>query len=354
MEHKSRDSFFDNLKGLLIVLVVFGHLIELLPRSSSVQYVYLLVYSFHMPLFVFCTGYFSVNLSPKKALRTLLYPYAVWQTLYYLFYVFVLKINSLTPSFVNPIWLMWYLLSAFLWFFLRTLFQAQTRTGVLLSVALAFALGILVGFDSSVHRYLSLSRTLVFFPFYLCGYYYHTRGPELARVRRRLNASLDQRFPIFSPDSWERKLRPALFTLLFLCGMLCLSVLWTKLDGNWFYEADAYASGGKQALFRMCHYALAIAISLFLLLVCPKKRTFLSAAGENSVVVFLLHGFLVRFLDGRIPSFILTLPPWASLPATLAFTLFITILLGNSAVKRLLSPTLHFPIPRSVPDSSPS
>lgn len=351
MEHNTRDYFFDNLKGLLIVLVVFGHLLELLPRSLSAQYVYLLVYSFHMPLFTFCTGYFSVELSPKKALRTLLYPYVVWQMLYYLFYTCVLNVNNLTLSFVTPIWLMWYLLSAFFWFFLRTLFQAQTRSGILLSVALAFFLGVLIGFEPSIHRFLSLSRTFVFFPFYLCGYYFHIKGSELAHARLRLNTAFDQKLPLLAPNSWEQRLCPALVTILFVCGILCFSILWPKLDGNWFYEADGYTSGGRQALFRICHYALAAAISLFLMLISPKKRTFLSAAGENSVVVFLLHGFLVRFLDGRLPAAVFTLPAWAILSIALAFALFIALLLGNSMVKRVLSPTLRFPFPRSASGS---
>ncbi|MEW9034109.1 MAG: hypothetical protein AB2404_15535, partial [Planifilum fimeticola] len=49
---KARDPFFDNAKFVLITLVVIGHAYTNLRHDSEiVKTAYLLIYSFHMPLF---------------------------------------------------------------------------------------------------------------------------------------------------------------------------------------------------------------------------------------------------------------------------------------------------------------
>ena len=53
-----RNERVDNLKGILTVLVVFGHFLELIMDQGWTKYVYELIYSFHMPFFIFTSGYF--------------------------------------------------------------------------------------------------------------------------------------------------------------------------------------------------------------------------------------------------------------------------------------------------------
>ena len=56
-------AYFDNLKGVLIILVVIGHLLEPCARLGSEGLagfrVLDFIYMFHMPLFIFVTGLFS-------------------------------------------------------------------------------------------------------------------------------------------------------------------------------------------------------------------------------------------------------------------------------------------------------
>ena len=57
---KQRDYLFDNYKALLIVLVVMGHFIEPCYRNNEFLYTLKwLIVSFHMPAFIFISGYFS-------------------------------------------------------------------------------------------------------------------------------------------------------------------------------------------------------------------------------------------------------------------------------------------------------
>ena len=57
--NKERDYFFDNLKAVLIFLVVLGHFLLPIHGESVLVVVKRLIYVFHMPLFVFVSGYRS-------------------------------------------------------------------------------------------------------------------------------------------------------------------------------------------------------------------------------------------------------------------------------------------------------
>lgn len=59
-EIKQRESYWDNIKGLLILLTVFAHILFQLQDNSpfingTVDYIYM----FHMPAFVYVSGYFG-------------------------------------------------------------------------------------------------------------------------------------------------------------------------------------------------------------------------------------------------------------------------------------------------------
>jgi fucose 4-O-acetylase-like acetyltransferase len=57
MQNDARDETFDMLKGVAIVLVILGH--------CRVGPLYSFIYSFHMPLFFFISGYF-LKIRPLK------------------------------------------------------------------------------------------------------------------------------------------------------------------------------------------------------------------------------------------------------------------------------------------------
>lgn len=87
MENKQREYLFDNYKVLLIVLVVIGHFIE--PCYDQNPFLYELkwgIVAFHMPAFIFISGYFSKKIpSVKKLIGGLVIPYFVYEVIYYLF-----------------------------------------------------------------------------------------------------------------------------------------------------------------------------------------------------------------------------------------------------------------------------
>ena len=61
-----RDGRVDGIKWLLIVLVTIGHAIEPALSNPTANKLYSLIYLFHMPLFIYISGYFVSVSNAKK------------------------------------------------------------------------------------------------------------------------------------------------------------------------------------------------------------------------------------------------------------------------------------------------
>ena len=95
MQEKTREIYFDNLKTLLIFLVVLGHFTNLnksIPLMGAINNV---IYSFHMPLFIFISGYFSKSIRSHRSveIENILYPYFVFQFINFIFWQALKSIN---------------------------------------------------------------------------------------------------------------------------------------------------------------------------------------------------------------------------------------------------------------------
>lgn len=84
--HKERLPYWDLLKLFLIFLVIWGHCIRGFSTSDYVgSIIYRIIYSFHMPLFMMISGYFSVSSMSmeivsflQKKFWNLIYPCLIW------------------------------------------------------------------------------------------------------------------------------------------------------------------------------------------------------------------------------------------------------------------------------------
>ena len=56
----NRSAYWDNMKGVLMLLVVFAHILfQLQDYSDTINCTVDYIYMFHMPAFVFISGYFG-------------------------------------------------------------------------------------------------------------------------------------------------------------------------------------------------------------------------------------------------------------------------------------------------------
>jgi fucose 4-O-acetylase-like acetyltransferase len=86
-----RDYGIDWLKAFAIVLMVIGHAIQYsLVTDYDSNLIFRFIYSFHMPLFIFISGYLAHTGHKKgflwKRVRLLLVPFLIWMVLYAFYY----------------------------------------------------------------------------------------------------------------------------------------------------------------------------------------------------------------------------------------------------------------------------
>ncbi len=267
-----RSSWLDNAKGVLILVVIWGHLIEqAAPTSPIIAGTYGAIYLFHMPAIVLISGMVTRAELDKRALehigRKLLFPLVVFQALYWP-WLAVFK-PGLGHDLFTPLWLLWFLLSLATWRIMLPMFL-RVRFPVLVSIGLA----VMVGFVDVVDHTLSLSRTFFFFPAFLLGHLYRTQIEALA-ARPSLCGAV-------------------LFVLL--AGAAGLQVA-TGTSVAHLYGSTPYSNLTAELLapaLQRLHVILAgIAAAVAFLSLVPRHSGRLTELGRRTMPVFLLHGFIV-------------------------------------------------------------
>lgn len=178
MSVKQRDPYWDTLKGLLIILVVLGHTGTALGDNwLSV------IYSFHMPLFVFVSGYFSKRTSIKHIGGQRLLLIFLLFHLAYIFLDVVSGVDVTIQRIICPSFALWYILSLLCWRLLIQILPQILLDKKYLVLVLAFMISILSGFVP-INEELSFQRTCSFLPFFMLGFYARQQGWVL-KLRRK-------------------------------------------------------------------------------------------------------------------------------------------------------------------------
>lgn len=264
-----------NFKGLLIFLVVFGHLLEPL-SGGTVNFLYLLIYSFHMPAFIFLSGWFSGRTTLRRTLTGVLLPYLVFQPAY-------LLCAGLPVQLYAPYWIMWYLFTLFLWRLLAPVLQKRAfLPWVLFPVSVLASL--LCGYVPWIGYTFALSRALVFLPYFLAGY---ALGRRKNLVRPRLKTRPQRTYSLAAA----------------LCCTALLFLLRNYLQRSWTFGASSYAYSGSSPGIRLLLLAMALLWIWFFLAWIPEGKVFfLTTLGRNTMFVYLLHGFFKLWLDAHAPA----------------------------------------------------
>lgn len=176
------DLHINKVKGILIILVIIGHVLQLGEDRFSTTVINW-IYTFHMPLFIMVSGYLTNTISPryKKGTLKLLETYFVFQILRS-----IIEGNFDLHSFMIPRMALWYLLSLVYWrilmYFLINIMK--------ISGALLLFISLIISIVSVFFPYttqLSFQRTFAFFPFLVCGYL--CRNIDYKKVLRKFSTS---------------------------------------------------------------------------------------------------------------------------------------------------------------------
>lgn len=178
---KQRDYCLDALKMILVILVIYAHiplLDGLAPLCTSVELDSMTwhsvkgIYAFHMPLFVFLSGYFT----RKKNLRSQLVDSSKLIKLFLVFQIIDLVVKCIftraLPSVhdcIIPGFALWYLLCLFYWRILIAIIPQKIDGNIV--IVLSFILSLLIGFVP-VGGELGFQRCFSFLPYFCIGHYY--------------------------------------------------------------------------------------------------------------------------------------------------------------------------------------
>ena len=310
---EGRICLFDNIKFFLIATVAVGHIIDFATAESDVyKSIFLFIYSFHMPLFLFLSGVFNKNRDTKKKVISFIF---LGFAIKILLTLSKLLINGKASfSLLSDGGLPWFMFVMGAFYLISYLLRdADKRLVLLMSVLVAC----FVGYDSSIGDWLYLSRTVVFYPFFVLG---EMTSPEKLT---ELNG--------------KKILKAAGVAVLLIWGAVCLFciddvyMLRPLFTGrNSFSVNPAFEKWGM--LYRLLCYVITAVVSFYIICAVPSRKIpLVSDFGSRTIQVYFWHwpvvmimektglltllfstpvGKLVAMLIGVVITFILSMKPF--------------------------------------------
>ncbi|WP_394752583.1 acyltransferase family protein [Crenothrix sp.] len=319
-----RHYLIDNAKITLMFLVVFGHCLELTHNSTILHNLYLLIYSFHIPMFVLISGMLAkADISSKdlfKQVSSLLIPLLIFELMYEV--LEVARFGSLSHYSLNlqPYWLLWFLWSLFIWK-LGLPIISWFRFPVILSLIIAVA----AGYSTQIGYFLGLSRTLTFFPFFVLGY---TLKPVFFQHLQKYH--------------W------LFFTAIILLAGALLNYF-NNIDARWFYGSLSYSALGVEQWYagfiRLFMYGFSFLVGIAVIALIPNTALKISGYGERTLYVYMWHGFFILSIKAiGLVDTISILGPWTTLLILLLLSVLITTALASKLLSSITEKLLFVPV----------
>ena len=318
-----RSLYLDNLKFILIFFVVLGHFAHLNREIPIFGLINNIIYSFHMPLFIFVSGYLSKNIvqQRKEEVYRILYIYIVFEVLNIVFSKLTL-IGCGSTSIFYPSCQNWYILGIFFWrLFLPYFNLFQKKISLITAVILAFV----IGFYEEFNTFLGLYRIIYFMPFFVLGSYCNDINLFKHKYIR---------------------FRYLFFTILFLSFTTIIVLSINGRDLNYaiayaFTPSKGYASLSFNLLFlrfglRIIGFVTSIVISFCFLFLVPNKKTFFSHYGRYTLNVYVLHMFFVWPINWLFEHF--NLPVLLMFLFSIFISVLLTIFLSSDLVNNIILP----------------
>lgn len=293
-----RNYKLDSLKGFLIITVVLGHILGDGIQDVLSKYCRMFIYTFHMPLFILMSGYFTKikedTITFWKGLLNIAIPLCIFQVISVLL-VFLIDGTINKTILITPYWTLWYLLSLIFWKIILQYSPKRLLNQSLLYMIIAIVVSIFCGL-LPFERILSIQRTLNFFPFFLFGFY------------------LKQKKIILPNLKWEK---------LVCVSLICVNVILILIDlypekqSILLRGADNYGINDIPAKIYMLICAFIVSISFFKI---SKENKMLAHIGQNSIFYYLYHGLIIEFILQPIIIYF-------GLPQSFLFMLLYTIII---------------------------
>lgn len=304
----NRSLYWDNIKGFLILLVVFAHILyQFKAGSGYINATFDYIYMFHMPAFVFISGYFGK--SERSRSFGNIFKFAFLYFIFNSITLFIKYKDGLT-SLTEPLYSYWYLIALIAW--RLTAHKIAKIRGI---VVILFAAAMISGFFPSIDNHFAIARIIGFYPFYMLGY-------KLTEEKSKKLTGI----------SYSNRM------LLGIVSVLGAAILAFALHVILDFKGMAlYLQPYKdltEVLGRAVFFTTALLV-LFALrsLAHEKELPFLTLFGRNSLWIFVLHRMFALWAG----DFITLFPDGFRVPLSVIFTFGICILFGNDHVAGFMS-----------------
>lgn len=307
---KQRSNFLDNIKCILIFLVVLGHFtFEVSNISPMASFITVFLYSFHMPAFVFVSGHLSKSKNVNKLESILKLVVA------YLFFmlpiVIYMSITKGESQIVTPYYSGWYFLALIAWRIL-TPFLSKFK-GI---TPILFVVALLSGFipDLGGNLVFAITKIITFFPFFMLGYKFKQ----------------DKLGNIVNKKSNLKKLFALLFFVLF-GALFLISYQYLNLNINDLLPNTYETFTWKPPIVRLMFFIISMLFICFALTgVTNKKIPLITMIGRNTFSIYLIHRPITMLLGIFLPNF----SQGVQLVLSLVFTIITVCLLGLDFVAK--------------------
>lgn len=270
-----RDYFYDFVKGLLIIFVVLGHSIQLLTDTGgwSDNFLFQIIYTFHMPLFIFISGYFAessknkeIKLVIENKFKRLLIPLILYSSVLFIIYMVCYENRG---SFLNSAYICyktyWYLINVFI-LSVGYRFLCNGRSFAFILLGVLYCVCIL--FYNHLPKYILIDcQVLRMLPIFTLGVLYKKYGKNIKKK-------------VFNPFS---------AVLVIFC------VLAVRLGCG--YDIIFYSPSIRIFDGILCSYlALYLFAHLYNVIKMVKEPCLCIWLGQNSLSIYLFHIVLYKSL----------------------------------------------------------
>ena len=326
MQQGKRVCVWDNLKCVLIFLVVVGHFVNQFEDESSImRSISFFIYSFHMPLFIFLSGLLEKRWDENR-------PFQWTKPVYYILigywlkvFIYAIKVffgRNARFDFFGDTGCPWYMFAMAAFMVLARILQKYSPR-IVLPVSIIIAC--LAGYVPSIGSFLYLSRILVFFPFYYVGF---LLTPDM--VLR------------FVRDKRVKAGGVLILGILFLVSFVCIDEVYSYirlLTGRNAYQMIHVPSCG--AVHRFLWYILSGMAGVSVISLIPEKsHPMAGMIGQRTLQIYFWHRLVlyVMMYTGAADVLKSVIPYlWISVYLTIAMglTLFLSLNVFGKPLKSL-------------------
>lgn len=265
--------YFDRLKLFAIYLVILGHYLFYIHSGLLSSLTYQIIYTFHMPLFIIISGYFSQNfktpflLFSKRKTQSLLLPVLTWTLIITLYSLCTDRPEKrIVAELIGNSW------------FLKVLFVSQMAFWFLLKTP--FSDGILCAVSVLISFLLPLGTTFQFnfmFSFFWVGYFLRKRDSQLDRNNQKI---------------------------LITSGLVFFSILVIMLYNQWDFTnlVMSYDTWNNSLYLIIAKYLAGLSGSLFFISLFKKfskeshKQNFLSDWGRYTLGIYVMQTLIIQYV----------------------------------------------------------